>query len=132
MFKNQVSNSLFSLLLADRHPCAAAELEDAPGNLSFFKTPIGTVVVATFFDLPSLPEEVALYIVNSRLCSHIRLIPLFQDKSPLCCAAISDRWCVEDVMGKTAELRLRSGPDDTPFFSTHGKIRWCLDSRKKA
>jgi len=131
MFKNQVSNSLFAFLLADRHPCATAELEGAHGNLSFFKTPLGTVVAAEFFDLTDLPENVDLHIANSRLCPETRLIPLWQDKSRLYCAAISDRWCVEDVMGKTAELRLKQRRADTASI-TCGKIRWCLDVRKKA
>jgi len=132
MFNNQASASLFTALLADRCPSATAELENARGSVSFFKTPLGTVVAAELYSLPDISGDVDLRIGDLRLAPSTHLAPISQGKKPLCYAGISDLFCVEDILGKTAEVSMRQARTASPVLTAQGRIRWSFDVRKKA
>ena len=145
MDKNKQKQSSYLSILRDRRPSAVADIIGGPlaprlhGNVGFFVTPIGVLVSAELWGLPTGERPCGggvfgFHIHEGESCSgnaddpfantggHYNpagcphpfhagdLPPLFCNNGYAWCATITDRFKIEDIIGKT--IVVHSSPDD--------------------
>lgn len=101
--------TLLPLLLLDRRPVATANLNGADtslnGRVRFFKTPIGTIVSAELHGITPSEGIFDFCIRGNRHGERSLLSPLSEHGDGLICACITRQFAVEDILGKTVEIR---------------------------
>lgn len=116
--------SLYSSLLRDRYPVATAwvETEDTPvkGRVRFFKTPIGTVVLAELHGASSL-QDLAFSVGSGSKLTTANLSPNTMEDGGSTFIGITHRFAVEDLLGKTVTVRATA--DTASTLSAHGLVR---------